>query len=202
MTKRILLGIALTGAAASAVLLSSPERPGASKVADVPMAAAVPNAAAPRPWLRPPDHVLVQLLRGRTRSSGQEISVTTIFRERSFTVLADADVRGGSEEELKTQVREIFSLKELASLGSSIVPLTGGSALLDDAGHRVAIHIEGQPVGGQAARLVVSEVYDGTEIVAGSVIARGGKTVVLAGPPAPGADGGQEIDFVCLTPFR
>ena len=113
-----------------------------------------------------------------------------------------ADVTGGSEEELKTQLREIFSLKELASLGSSIVSLAGGSAVLDDNGHRVEIHVEGQPVGLRAARLVVSQVNDGQEIVAGSVIARTGKTVVLAGPPADDATGGHEIAFVCLTPFR
>jgi len=149
----------------------------------------------------PPDHVLVQLFRGRTQPSPQEISVTTIFRERSFTVLGDADVTGGSEEELKTRLLEIFSLKELSSLGSSIVALAGGSAVLDDDGHRFEVHVEGQPVGGNAARLVVSESHDGTELVASSVIARTGKTVVLAGPPAP-AGSGREINFVCLTPLR
>jgi len=151
---------------------------------------------------RPPDHVLVQLFRGRTQATGQEISITTIFRERSFTVLGDADVTGGSEEELKSRVREVFSLKELASLGSSIVPLSGGSAVLDDNGHRLEVRVEGQPVGGHAARLLVSESHDGEEVVASSVIARSGKTVVLAGPPAPVAAGGTEINFVCLTPFR
>ena len=175
---------------ASAAVVSSPSRQPA------------PAPARVTYGLRPPDHVLVQLFRGRTRATGQEVSITTIFRERSFTVLADADVTGGSEEDLKSRVREVFSLKELASLGSSIVPLSGGSAVLDDNGHRLEVRLEGQAVGGHAARLFVSESHDGEEVVASSVIAGSGKTVVLASPPVPVAAGGTEINFICLTPFR
>ncbi|HZI92840.1 MAG TPA: hypothetical protein VFE84_01240 [Patescibacteria group bacterium] len=200
----LLATVACAVVAASAAALSSPARLAPSKAVEQRLGPAFVafTPPDPRPLARPPDHVLVQLFRGRTQPSREEVSITTIFRERSFTVLGDADVAGGSEEDLKSQVREVFSLRELSSLGSSIVALSGGSAVLDDNGHRVEIHVEGQPVGGQAARLVVSEVQDGQEIVASSVIARMGKTVVLAGPPASGATGGREIDFVCLTPFR
>ena len=205
MLRPVLLAAAACAVvAASAAALSSPVKLTPSAAASQGLSPEFTPYSPPAalPSARPPDHVLVQLFRGRTQPSREEVSITTIFRERSFTVLGDADVAGGSEEELKSQVREVFSLKELSSLGSSIVSLSGGSAVLDENGHRVEIHVEGQPVGGQAARLVVSEVQDGQEVVASSVIARTGKTVVLAGPPAPKATGGREIDFVCLTPFR
>ena len=197
--------LALFALAASAAVISSPDR----QAPQVPAPPQTPAASAYP--LRPPDHVLVQLFRGRTRATGEEINITTIFRERSFTVLGDADVTGGSEEELKARVREVFSLKELASLGSSIVPLgaadgdnggNGASAVVDDNGHRIEVRVEGQAIGGLSARLLVSESHDGREVVASSVIARSGKTVVLAGPPATLPSGGTEINFVCLTPFR
>ena len=48
-------------------------------------------------------------------------------------------------------------------------------------------------------RLVVSELRGGAEAVATSVIAKAGKTIVLAGPATAGNAGDQEINFVCLT---
>jgi hypothetical protein len=143
--------------------------------------------------------VMLQLFRGSTAGSHSEVSITTIFSARTFTVLADADLAQGAEDDLRSQVKEIFSLKEIVSLGSSMVPLAGGSALLDDDGRQVAIRIEGQPVGGRAVRLVVSQMRDGREDVATSVVARYGKTIVLAGPAPSAASGDQEIIFVCLT---
>lgn len=148
-----------------------------------------------------PGRLLVQIFRGHTVSSTQEVSITTIFRQRSFAVLADADLTGNPDEEIGSQVREIFSLPEVDSLASSVVPLSGGSALLDDGGgRRIEIRIEGYPLAGRAVRLVVSELRDGAEAVATSVIAKAGKTVVLAGPATDGNAGDQEINFICLTP--
>lgn len=148
-----------------------------------------------------PGRLLVQIFRGHTVYTGQEVSITTIFRERSFVVLADADLTGNPEE-LGSQVREIFSLREVDALASSVVPLAGGSALFDDGrGRGIEIRIEGQPLAGRAVRLVVSELRDGAEAIATSVISKAGKTVVLAGPATTGiAAGDQEINFVCLTP--
>jgi hypothetical protein len=162
-----------------------------------------PAKAAPEPSAARtgPHRLLVQLFRGRTLASAQEVSITTIFRPRSFVVLADADVTGGSEQALISQVGEIFSLGEVVSLGSSIVPLSGGAALLDDDGDRIELRLEGHALGGRAARVVVSELRDGLEVVATSVIARSGKTVVLAAPATARARGDQQIIFVCLTPL-
>jgi len=142
---------------------------------------------------------MLQLFRGSTAGSHSEVSITTIFRELTFTVLADADLTQGAEDDLKSQVKEIFSLKEIVSLGSSMVALAGGSAVLDDDGRQVAIRIEGQPVGGRAVRLVVSQMRDGREEMATSVVARYGKTIVLAGPAPTAASRNKEIIFVCLT---
>ena len=97
----------------------------------------------PRSGPAGPARLLVQIFRGHTVSTGQEISITTIFRERSFVVLADADLTGNPDEELGSQVREIFSLREVDSLASSVVPLAGGSALFDDgSGRGIEIRIE------------------------------------------------------------
>jgi hypothetical protein len=162
-----------------------------------------PSQGAPTPSAARtgPHRLLVQLFLGRTIASAQEVSITTIFRPRSFVVLADADVTGGSEQALISQVREVFSLGEVVSLGSSIVPLSGGAAMLDDDGDRIELRLQGHALGERAVRLVVSELRDGQEVVATSVIARSGKTVVLAGPAAARARGDQEINFVCLTPL-
>ena len=152
-----------------------------------------------------PGRILVQIFRGHTIASAQEVSITTIFRGRSFVVLADADLSGNPgnpDDELGSQVREIFSLGEVDSLASSVVPLPGGSALFDDGGGRhIEIRIEGHPLAGRAVRLVVSELRDGAEAVATSVVAKAGRTVVLAGPATDGNAGDQEINFVCLTPM-
>ncbi|HEY3176436.1 MAG TPA: hypothetical protein VGK94_11840 [Candidatus Polarisedimenticolia bacterium] len=148
-----------------------------------------------------PDRLLVQLFRGRAFSTRQEVTTTTILRPRSFALPGDADVAGGSQEALISQLREVFSLDDVTSLGSTIVPLSGGAALLDDDGHRIELRLEGHAVGGRAARIVVWELHDGREVVASSVIARSGRTVVLAGPPAAAGDSDQEVSFVCLTPL-
>ena len=161
----------------------------------------VDRSIAPATQPAGPERLLVQIFRGHTVSNIQEVSITTIFRERSFVVLADAELTGNPDEELGSQVREIFSLREVDSLASSVVPLAGGSAFFDDGGGRsIEIKIEGQPLAGRAVRLVVSELRDGAEAVATSVIAKAGKTVVLAGPATAGNAGDQEINFVCLTP--
>ena len=160
-----------------------------------------PPSLPPLPELPGPGRLLVQIFRGHTISSSQEVSITTIFRQRAFAVLADADLTGNPDEEIGSQVREIFSLREVDSLASSVVPLSGGSALFDDGGgRRIEIRIEGHPLAGRAVRVVVSELRDGAEAVATSVIAKAGKTVVLAGPATDGNAGDQEINFVCLTP--
>ncbi len=203
-------GRALAGAAAAtlsvAALVWQPGKQGPDgTLASGNPAAARETAAASSP-VRPAvistaagGRVMLQLFRGSTAGSHSEVSITTIFRERTFTVLADADLAQGAQDDLRSQVKEIFSLKEIVSLGSSMVTLAGGSALLDDDGRQVAIRIEGQPVGARAVRLVVSQMRDGREDMATSVVARYGKTIVLAGPAPSAASGGKEIIFVCLT---
>jgi len=145
--------------------------------------------------------VLLRVFRGRTRTTRSEISVSTIFRGPSFSVLADPDITGSTEQELTAHLKEIFSLKEVVSLGSGRVELAGGSAVMDDDGHSLEIHVEGQPAGRNTVRLMVSQTRDGAEVVATSVIARHGKTVVLAGPSASGSGDDGGVSFVCLTPL-
>ena len=159
----------------------------------------LPAAAAPAAE----DGVLVTMFRGRVLDSRQEVSITTIFREPSFTVLGDADLAFDSEDEIRAHVRDLFSLGEVVSQGSSRVALSGGSAMLLDEGgrHLAQIRVQGQRVGEHAVRLVVSEASGGKEVVATSVVARRGKTIVLAGPAAPGRDGAEEISLLCLTPL-
>ena len=142
--------------------------------------------------------VLVRMYSGRVLPTTQEISVTEIFREPTFTVLADPAISQASEAELMAHAREIFSLAELSSLGSSIVSLTGGSAILNDGSRNLEIEIHGQYVSDDTVRLIVSRKRDGEEVVATSVVARRGKTVILVGTPAP--DGG-DLPLICLTPL-
>jgi len=145
--------------------------------------------------------VLVRILRGLKSRSDQEVSITTMFRSPTFSVMADAEVAASSEAELLAHIREIFSLEEIASVGSSIVALPGGSAVLDDNGRQLEIRIQGERLGSRAVRLMVSQSWGGRQVVATSVIARAGKTIVLVGPATPGSQAGHEIDFVCLTPL-
>jgi len=197
MTRRaayfaLLLTLTVAGAVA-AVSLST--RPPALDPPDMPVRFIASVPPAPHPG----GTVLLQVFRGRMRSTRSEISVSTIFRGASFSVVADPEIAGGSEPELIKHLKELFSLKEVVSLGSGRVELAGGSAVMDDDGHSLEIRVEGQPTGRNAVRLIVSQSRDGDEIVATSVIARHGKTVVLAGPSAPGVDGDGGISFVCLT---
>lgn len=144
------------------------------------------------------DQVLVRLFRGRTHASQEEVEITTIFHEPGFSVVADTATTG-SDQGIQDHVKEVFSLREIASLGSSHIPLRGGSVIVDEAEHREEIRLSGQPVGRHAVRLVVSEAHDGREIVATSVIARRGRTVVLAGHGARADD--TDVTFICLTPL-
>jgi hypothetical protein len=145
-----------------------------------------------------PDRILVQIFRARPLSTGEGVEVTTIFRGPSFTVLADSDGMIGSEAALREGVRDLFSLEQVDSIGSSLVDLPGGSALLDDGGRLLKVRVSGQPVGDRALRLVVSASLDGAGTVSTSVIARQGKTIVLAGQPSPAE---PHVRFLCLTPI-
>jgi len=155
--------------------------------------AAGPSDAGPTGPLR----ILVQIFRGRPLSDDPGVEVTTIFRGPSFTVLADADGVIGSEDALRERVRDLFSLEQVDSIGSSLVDLPGGSALLDDDGRPLEVRLSGQPVGDRALRLVVKASLDGAGAVSTSVIARRGRTIVLAGQPSPGD---RNVRFLCLTP--
>ncbi|HET9482089.1 MAG TPA: hypothetical protein VFP98_10065 [Candidatus Polarisedimenticolia bacterium] len=198
-----LASLAAAGAVAAALWISSMEATHRETAPPGPAAQARDAGRRVRPPAADAGRILVQVLRGSMVDSAQEITVTTIFREQSFSVLAGAELAGASEDELRAHVRDIFSLKEVTSLGTSVVPLSGGEALLDD-GRRLRVRIRGESMGDRAFRLVVSEVRDGKETVASSVIAREGRTVVLAGPPAagePGRGADGAVSFLCLTPI-
>lgn len=142
----------------------------------------------------------VEILSGRLSAGEDEVSITTIFREDTFTLLATETPDGGARELLHRHVRELFSLEEVVSLGASRVPLTGGSAIFEADGERMEIHVQGQMAGGQMVRLVVSNVRNGQEEVATSVLARRGRTVVLTAPGPANAGREARMTFVCLTP--
>ncbi|HKY31276.1 MAG TPA: hypothetical protein VJV23_01985 [Candidatus Polarisedimenticolia bacterium] len=201
MTRTLMLVIGATlGAAAGAVgTLRAPVEP-------VPEPRMIADCRPPSPSeaLAPqrPDGVLVQIFRGRaTPRADREVSITTIFRERSFSVLTDAEAMIGSEEGLRERVRHLFSLAEVDSLGASLVDLPGGSAVLDDGGERVLVRLEGRPVGDHSVRLMVEASVAGEESVATSVIARHGRTVVLAGAAAGPGAADEVLRFICLTPL-
>ncbi|HET6373787.1 MAG TPA: hypothetical protein VFG76_10790 [Candidatus Polarisedimenticolia bacterium] len=158
-----------------------------------------PTRLGPRHAASRPRAVLLQIFGGDRRAPQQEVSITTIFPERTFSVMADTDMEIGSEEELAAQVREIFSLESLVSLGSSHVSLPGGAALVDDGGVQMRVSIHGQQVSDGAVRLVISAAHGAEETVATSVIARVGKTIVLAGPSMGGDAAGEGVLFLCLT---
>jgi hypothetical protein len=145
-----------------------------------------------------PQQILVQIFRARPLTAGGGVEVTTIFRGPSFTVLADSVGVIGSEDALRERVRDLFSLEQVDSIGSSLVDLPGGSALLDDGGRPLEVRLSGQPVGDRALRLVVAASLDGTGTVSTSVIARQGKTIVLAGQPSATE---PHVRFLCLTPI-
>ncbi len=199
MTRRALylsLLLALTAAGAAAgVSLST--RPEPIEPPDIPTRFIAPTSPAPLT----DQAVLLRVLRGRTQPTRSEISVSTIFRGPSFSVVADPDITGNTEQELIAHLKDIFSLQEVVSLGSGRVELAGGSAVMDDDGHSIEIRVEGQPAGRNTVRLMVSQTRDGVEVVATSVIARHGKTVVLAGPGSSGTPDYDGISFVCLTPL-
>lgn len=145
------------------------------------------------------DAILVRMFRGHMGQSSQEVSITTIFREPTFTVLDEAS-DDDSEELLRQHIKEIFSLAKIASLGSSTVSLAGGSVFLDEGSRVTRIHVTGQAVGSGAVRIVVSQANQGAEMVATSVIARRGRTAVLAGT-SEGAARAGDLLFICLTPL-
>lgn len=154
-----------------------------------------------RPGAEPAASILVELLRGTAQSTAPEVSITTIFRDQTFTLLAGDAPDGRAQEDLHRHIREMFGLAELTSLGSSLVPMAGGSAILDVEGGRIEFRIDGQPMSDRIYRLVVSERRGGREEVATSVLARRGRTVVLAGPTTPHPGEGPGFSFVCLTPI-
>lgn len=162
----------------------------AARLADAPR----PAAAAVAPG--DPGRVLVQIFRGRARSVDGAVEVATIFRDPGFALLADAPVMVESEEALQARVRDLFSLDEVDLVGSSLVPLPGGAAVMDDGGRRVKVRVEGERVGHRALRLVIGASLDGSGEVTTSVIAREGHTVLLAGQPSAG-----HVSFLCLTPL-
>jgi hypothetical protein len=144
--------------------------------------------------------VLMQIYRGDMKASSREVSTTTIFREHSVTGADGADSARLPGEDVSDQVREIFSLEAVSSLGSSMVRLFGGVAVVDDEGSEVRIQMTGQPVDEHSVRLVIAQRRDGEEYFATSIVARYGKTVMLAGPTSRSA-GRDVMLFVCLTPF-
>jgi hypothetical protein len=124
------------------------------------------------------------------------VEVATIFRDPAFAVLADDQRTVGSEEALRARVRDLFALGEVDTIGSSLVDLPGGSALMDDGGRLVEVRLKGRPAGERSVRLVITASLDGLGPVTTSVIARQGRTVLLAGQPANGL-----VSFVGVTPL-
>ncbi len=143
--------------------------------------------------------VLVSLLRGERGPRDAEVHVTTVFGERSFVLPAGEDAGAPTEDEVAAQARTVFSLRSVAPLGSSILPLSGGTALLEDSGRRASIRIEGTRAGAGSVRLVVTLMQDGREPVATSVVALIGRAVVLTGPDPAAAEG--SLFLVRLTPL-
>ncbi len=155
------------------------------------------------PYRTPAQAVVVRMFQGRLLSSENEVEVTTIFPGPGFTMVPDAgeaDPRRDATDEadgIADHLRGIFSLGEVRALGASRVPLTGGSALVHEGDAITEIRLQGRPVGLTAVRLVVSQRRDGEEVMATSVLARRGKTIVLAGASG-GGDG--DLTLVSLTP--
>ena len=196
MRTRLLIGLAVASLAGSAAVVSFAMLPRAPEL--------LPTPELPQSWepyiprgTAEHEAVLVRMYRGRMQPALQEVSITTIFRDESFTVVGDEDITGDSDADLAAHLEKLFSLEEVVSLGSSLVPLSGGSALVNDGWE---IHVEGQRVGDRAVRLIVWKKRDGEGVVATSVITRRGKTIVLAGSSSTRA-GDDGPYFVCLTPL-
>jgi len=171
----------------------------------LPLPEIVPDCVEMPPYRRPASSVLVRMFRGRLLASPDEVEVTTIFPGPGFTVLSDVtlevdpfDATDAEIEEITAHLRGIFSLGQVTSLGSSRVALRGGSAMVNEGPRVTGIRLEGHPVGLTAARLVVTETRDGAEVMATSVLARRGKTIVLAGASE---DSGDDLLLVSLTPL-
>lgn len=158
------------------------------------------TVAGPAIDRRESGRVLMQIYRGDIKTTSREVSTTTIFRDHSLIAGDGVDAARLSGEDVIDQVREIFSLEEVSSLGSSMVPLFGGVAVVDDDGREARVRLMGQPVDEHSVRLVISQQRDGEEDFATSVIARYGKTLMLAGPTSR-SDGRDVMLFVCLTPL-
>ncbi len=140
---------------------------------------------------------LVRMFRGRVLPSTQEVEVTTFFRDPGFFQLAgpDAAPQDGLEEEVGAHARGVFSLGEVTPLGTSRMALTGGAVVVDGGPHPTRLSIRGQSVGNDAARLQVTQSYEGREVVAASLVARRGTTIILAG----GGLAEDDLLLVCLT---
>jgi len=132
---------------------------------------------------------LIRMFRGRLIPSTQEVEVTTFFRDPGFLLLSGADGAGaqdaGLDEEIVAHARGVWSLGEVTPLGASRMSLAGGAVVVDGGPHLMRLTIEGQPVGPDSARLLVSQSNEGKEVVATSVVARRGRTIILAGGRNP-----------------
>jgi len=148
---------------------------------------------------------LVRVYRGRLLPSTQEVEVTTFFRDREFLLIDEADASeqqdGGLEDEIVAHARRVYSLGEVTSLGGSRMALTGGAVVVDGGPHLTRLSIEGRPVGRDAAQLLVSQSNDGREIVATSVIARRGRTIILAGGGGASRGSDTREDEILLVAF-
>ena len=187
------MAAALLAATALGAVAIPPARPDAWTFA---MRGEGAHPPAPAAAAGEPGRVLVQIFRGRARADDGGVEVATIFRDQGFAVLADEPVMVESEQALQDRVRDLFSLDEVDLVGSSLVPLPGGAAVMDDGGRRVQVSVEGTRVGHRALRLVIGASLDGSGEVTTSVIAREGRTVLLAGQPSAG-----NVSFLCVTPL-
>ncbi len=147
-----------------------------------------------------PGHVLVQLFRGDRHALDREVSTTTIFQEPS-SLMRVADPPPGAEEELRAQMQALYELKEVSSLGTRLVSLSGGTAVVDSDGDQVRIQMVGQPLGDRTVRLLIRQQHDGMEDSATSVVARYGRTFMLSGPAPAGEGSDSRPLFLFLTPL-
>ncbi|MGH9869032.1 MAG: hypothetical protein ACREAA_12805 [Candidatus Polarisedimenticolia bacterium] len=190
-------GLIATGLAAVTVSAFAMFPPSSFPLSDLPItwvAAAPPDP--PSAATHAPRRVLVQIFRGRPHQAAPEVEVATIFRDPAFALLADTQETVGSQQALRDRVRDLFELDEVNTIGSSLLSLPGGAALMDDGGRPVEVRVRGRQVGERSMRLVITASLDGTGPVTTSVIARQGRTVLLAGQPSGGM-----ISFVGVTPL-
>ena len=172
---------------------SVPMTPRAAALSE-PQRAAVSAAAS-----EAPQRVLLRLFRGRREPAGQDVSVTTLLGPGVPTVVVDPELAEATDDDLRAQLRSVFSMSQVLALGSTITELAGGRALLDDGvGLPLEISIAGQPATARAARLVLSLRRAGRELIATSLVVRSGRTVIVAGPQGD-ASTGDDLIFVAVT---